>query len=400
MQANRNQKLGFLFMLLFFCNAVTYGTAMQSKTIRNPLVLLTGASTYQGLTSNLPGVEKDMTYLYHLFYTFFHYDVRTTHSLDKKAPPELTSALLNQFLMQNNPKKKKHDFDALIFVFSGHGNRNTLLCSDNKSIDELSITSYFDQSFLGKPKIFFKFACNGGSSPKVLIQDDDDEPIAKNGTNADAGKIRVYASTPGRVSYDRRQGCLPIRILSKVWQAQYNAKKELRDLINEVIGEVAEQNERECMSIAIDGRHIKTFFAKGSFCSPGLNLQGSCMHPGCILYEKLLWINRGFKGDVVDIYNYDAQGYSIGHERHKCKCYGCKHYVKNVWHIKLAQCKYVVIKTISLNKGYDEFREGTANSLYRSIDIRQESKNSSYLEIRTANLRPKNNNHGIFQSLI
>jgi len=48
-------------------------------------------------------------------------------------------------------------------------------------------------------------------------------------------------------------------------------------------------------------------------------------------------------------------------------------------------CRYAIIKTIEPNNGDDEFREGTTNPLYPT-NIKQESENSSYLEIRTASL--------------
>ncbi|ETO13913.1 hypothetical protein RFI_23453 [Reticulomyxa filosa] len=131
--------------------------------ISNPLVLLTGASKYERW-NNLPGVKIDLINLRNLFEKNYGYNVYSTYDSNKFGTEILTLRMLNSFLSKhnNNNNNKNNDYNALIFVWCGHGNiinnENVLITSDDNKYKNLKtiqdLFTYQTKSFINKPKIF------------------------------------------------------------------------------------------------------------------------------------------------------------------------------------------------------------------------------------------------------
>ncbi|ETO10332.1 hypothetical protein RFI_27043 [Reticulomyxa filosa] len=175
----------------------------------NPLVLLTGAARYES-KDFLPGVKIDLIMLRVLFEEIYGYEVYCTYDPDKSETESLTLNQLNLFLMKhytnivetNNEKK----YDALIFVWCGHGNTadegDTLITSDNdkykpfKKVQELF--AYDTDVFLNKPKIFIKNACRGNEQPKQKKRGNQQQEWY----NCESDTFIIFSTTPGKLIFD------------------------------------------------------------------------------------------------------------------------------------------------------------------------------------------------------
>ncbi|MEM7362197.1 MAG: ankyrin repeat domain-containing protein [Bacteroidota bacterium] len=168
-------------------------------TISNPLVLLIGIQEYPDCANlgDLPGVESDMKILFKLFAVTCGYEVRSTyHEGPCKVGKIVRKKDLDRFLrLQYNYLHDQRDvYDALIFVFSGHGEgtcygNDTIITSDGKERFFMDVVmkftpkddEEFSKCFSYKPKLFFKLACRGNGIPnlqpirgkKVVYKDND-----------------------------------------------------------------------------------------------------------------------------------------------------------------------------------------------------------------------------------
>ena len=141
----------------------------NANYIANALVLIAGASKYKSLSS-LPGVLKDIERCYDLFANFYHYNIKCTYNKNNSSTEWLTLKNLNSFIhkgyMELANNYKNNNYDALIFIWAGHGGYESLIPSDAtydnnkklykniKSIHE--IKNKFDGNmahfFIDKPK--------------------------------------------------------------------------------------------------------------------------------------------------------------------------------------------------------------------------------------------------------
>ncbi|ETO31498.1 hypothetical protein RFI_05622, partial [Reticulomyxa filosa] len=165
--------------------------------IVQPLILLTGAAKYEN-SDYLPGVKADLINFKVLFEAY-GYQVHSTYDQNKPETELLTLKQLNLFLMKHYIKllKNKNNYDALIFVWCGHGSiaaeGDTLVTSDDhncklfKKIQEL-FTDDTDM-FLNKPKIFIKNACRVNDEVQQLY-------------NRESDTLCIFSTTPGKFIID------------------------------------------------------------------------------------------------------------------------------------------------------------------------------------------------------
>ena len=207
MSFNKLYTIFFALFLSFLHLPLTQGAFYDPKssgtsdhyTVSNPLVLLTGASKYDKKEDCLSTVKDEMEILYDLFHKKCDYEVKSTFFDDKgnvfpKHDKQDKKKMDGEWLykekfdlwlddqydyLRTNIQTKK--YDALFFIFSGHGScdsygRDSIITSDYIGYPwgdiekKFSFPSHSDlKNWAGKcPKFFFKLACRGSHKPVVV----------------------------------------------------------------------------------------------------------------------------------------------------------------------------------------------------------------------------------------
>lgn len=251
-------------------------------TISNPLVLLTGAVTYdcyytdnnkKYFLKSLPGVVKDLEILYDLFKNKCGYDVVSTyHKGGSKIKKSLTKKDLDDFLhsQYNYLRSNRKKYDALIFSFSGHGDGNyygndTIFTSDGGSMYFAHIEKKFtygaDDTFLGdfasKPKLFFKLACRGGGRPKYIKEA---QRVGNSSGFIGAGSevFIACATSPGYSMYDASGKLFTTLLSNFICSYLSNKNGDLMDIDRKIKAELSKTEAPR----SITGLTKKVFFAK------------------------------------------------------------------------------------------------------------------------------------------
>jgi len=304
-------------------------------TISNPLILLTGVSDYGSHSKNLPGVKEDLKLFYQLFNNFFGYEVRSTHLAFKpNCRHRLKAKELKSFIWKSTPKTSRNGYDAVFFIFSGHGSRGVIYGSDNKYITFDEIEDRLKYSFLGLPKIYLKLACDGSKLPQTKMESD---LVGKtlfgvnNSHNLDAESYTICASPRGQVSFDRQKGCLPAQLFCKLFKdPKYRTRVDFQSFIRHLRKQVGTKNLKELMSEYCTLNNLIFFQKRYSHFKPGLNLLSYCPKQGCSIQYQSQWLNKGLGIFYMD------------HEFRKNKCAVCEATLKEVTDVVLYHCKYII----------------------------------------------------------
>ena len=220
----------FALVLSFLHLPLTQGAFYDPKssgtsdhyTVSNPLVLLTGASKYDKKEDCLSTVKDEMEILYDLFHKKCDYEVKSTFFDDKgnvfpKHDKQDKKKMDGEWLykekfdlwlddqydyLRTNIQTKK--YDALFFIFSGHGScdsygRDSIITSDYIGYPwgdiekKFSFPSHSDlKNWAGKcPKFFFKLACRGSHNPVVV------KMKGPNSVNLASKTYTFYATSQG-----------------------------------------------------------------------------------------------------------------------------------------------------------------------------------------------------------
>ena len=184
--------------------------------IRNPLVLIAGASKYNSPANDLPGAEKDMETLINLLGYKYHYEIKSTFDImNKSRTNRLSLSQLNAFIDNQYDclNQNRERYDSLIFILAGHGNgdkdgNDTFITSDLKEIAISDIKSIFTSTadidyqkyFADKPKIFMKLACRGNVDGSGISRGTVTTTKNKqNLRNPDAIKAPTYTTIEGEM---------------------------------------------------------------------------------------------------------------------------------------------------------------------------------------------------------
>ncbi|ETO00048.1 hypothetical protein RFI_37412, partial [Reticulomyxa filosa] len=133
---------------------------LEKKVIKNALVVMIAISEYTDnrIWSNLPDVRENIENFKRLFKDELHYTFVCNENavMNKKD----VFVFLTDVIMTHKLYKNTNNYDALIMIISGHGDKgDALIASDGSEISIYSIRSYFDCehmiSFQDYPKIFF-----------------------------------------------------------------------------------------------------------------------------------------------------------------------------------------------------------------------------------------------------
>lgn len=251
----------------------------KKYTIKKALVLMICISKYDKNSEFkcLKGVINDMKQLKYLWNDVFGYTIEY-NNVDKplsrnQFQNELDKAriLLNSSV---DEKDNNDSFDAFIFVFSGHGTKNSIVTSEGKKFAIKDIKLHFSpknvESFKDKPKLFIIDACrnNGGTNfpcyDKQLNGDMVDSRLqmvsrSKNdGTNTTGvqrktvfyhpmiNTIEIYANSLGYgVGASKNGGTLVmplVKYLIKCVKANIIKNKSLEQLLNPLKHHIHKQN--------------------------------------------------------------------------------------------------------------------------------------------------------------
>jgi len=257
-----NPFLPLVFVMMLGCNqleqVISSEAMLPRYPIKNPLVLLAGASKYD-ITSgfkDLPGVKQDMKLLYDLFANFYGYE---THSTFTVYGEHLTRGELNKFIRKGYrdleatvEDRNKHSYDGLIFALLGHGFEGTFVTSDGRERGVNRMQSEFDNEsadfFIGRPRIFMKIACRGTdySEGVSLSRNKSQEWYCKS-----EGFFTIYPTTVGRKIRDSisiGKGAPFTIALVKLLRNEKERKQRLEDIIKILGIRVNEMtNGRECV---------------------------------------------------------------------------------------------------------------------------------------------------------
>lgn len=153
--------------------------------ISNPLVLLIGISRFQS-QKKLPGVEKDMQNMKHLFVNLLHYDCLSISEVINNQNQMYSMKDVQRFInkskaqinnvFEGNKDINKDKYDGLIVVISTHGTDGYMCTSYNSYILSVRLKKrtcfLFTQTFrLRKQKQTRNWSCIFSSShlPKAVV---------------------------------------------------------------------------------------------------------------------------------------------------------------------------------------------------------------------------------------
>eukprot|EP01084_Bolivina_argentea_P078419 142285_1 len=134
----------------------------EGKIIRNAMVILICVADYDDNDQDLP-IEKDIQNLNELFGPKnLNYTVYSQNSKSYWTQKQILD-LLNKKAAEFDTSK---EFDALIFIFSGHGMKGSIYTSDDQLIQQYAIHRMFTKNYCSarkRPRIFL-FDCCAGSN--------------------------------------------------------------------------------------------------------------------------------------------------------------------------------------------------------------------------------------------
>ncbi|ETO32222.1 hypothetical protein RFI_04895, partial [Reticulomyxa filosa] len=142
------------------------------KVIKNALVAMIAISEYDNKEwENLPNVkEKDIKHFRELFKDELNYEF--VCNKEPKMDKQDVQAFLSKLIYKYKLYKNSCNYDALIMIISGHGDKqDVLITSDGQKISVESIWSYFSYGIINSlkdhPKIFFIDIPRGERHPQT-----------------------------------------------------------------------------------------------------------------------------------------------------------------------------------------------------------------------------------------
>ena len=242
-----------IFLLASACNKLNGSPRKMlggSMKLKNPLVLLAGASKYDG-SDDLEGVPVDVKTLYDLFTYKYGY---STFCTEKHLKKSILDEFLSHFLGKTYHEGKNHD--AIIFVLLGHGGAGSFVSSDRKKILKNDIWKRFKgknlpESLKECPRLLFSVACRGGG----LVRNDIKEEQNNNTPtfNFDDNMGIVYGNTLGLVvrdTHNYESGSWFVRQLNWVLKNEKIRRKNMGVIIDELRESIREKTKRkECVEI-------------------------------------------------------------------------------------------------------------------------------------------------------
>ena len=134
------------------------------------LVVVICVGEYDGRPNNLPGTQKDLENLVSLFRDKYEYEVFHTNIA------RVTYNDMDLLLNEARVEFMKNEYDGIIVCFSGHGDKDSLLCSDFDGrgqgvFPRQDFNQWFDgnncKSRIDKCKFYFLDACRGGQMENI-----------------------------------------------------------------------------------------------------------------------------------------------------------------------------------------------------------------------------------------
>eukprot|EP01084_Bolivina_argentea_P087763 158505_1 len=202
--------------------------------MKNPFVIIIGVTTYSKQKSNgwkhLPGVEKDIVRMKHLWEDVLQFDTKILRDTYPDCSIKDIRKFRKECISTIELKENTGGYDGLICIVSGHGTRNTFISGDGKEID---IATFFFVGFnvdsvevLGNyPKVFLFDTCRGDVPPDVrnkMINRRGRELIS---CDVQDGYRISYATTPGKTAPANEDGGAFISAFYDVMITLYCNKK-------------------------------------------------------------------------------------------------------------------------------------------------------------------------------
>ena len=198
------------------------------------LVCVQEYQPYGSSENNLNGTLVERSLLKQLFEKEFGYKVIVPQNEDGLDLNRVTRSDFVRFIEKvKNKYLNTDEYDAFIFIFSGHGDQNTISLSDHKTKEvhqgkygRIKLYKYFNglqcPSFKDKPKMLLFEACKGGDEapdlnvarPNVVARAV--ENAAKLSQAPDDNIIVVDSNSDGYVSWDDKNGGFLLQSLIEV----------------------------------------------------------------------------------------------------------------------------------------------------------------------------------------
>ena len=217
-------------------NYEKYKKHKDKHIIRNPLVIIAGASKYNSSNkfyedgkNDLPGAEIDMKKFINLLAYEYNYDTKSTFEvLNKDKTNRLEMSRLINFLNEQYKflNQNKQKYDSLICILVGHGTgdkngNDTFMTSDMNLVDisyikELFLSKQnndFQNSFTHKPKIFIKLACRSSDDQTKNLKRYISNSVRNNKSsnkkptiNSEGEVFTIWANTSSQKILDNTKG--------------------------------------------------------------------------------------------------------------------------------------------------------------------------------------------------
>ena len=219
--------------------SVIDNNASDSKVIQNGLVLNICISKYGSNNfEDLQGAKHDMTKLIDLWKNKFGYKM-ICNDYDKNTMPYVSQ---NDFLQKLDEcrmelRSNKNNYDGLIFVFSGHGYKTSIVTSDSLYVPIDKIKKHFSakeiEKLKDKPKIYIFDCCRSMSDhaslpledgSRLVSQKTEKRGIGKSGLNENSNlefyhpfsnTIEIYGNTQGYAVNGTDEGGSLIELITK-----------------------------------------------------------------------------------------------------------------------------------------------------------------------------------------
>merc|ERR1712176_699037 len=143
---------------------------IDPNSVSNALVLLVGVSDYwHDELKSLPGVPTDIRSHMDLWRNWFNYDIRPTKDSEYYGKTEWEKQEIIDFIAQTrddlfaDKKKKSFKYDAMIFVFCGHGGEGYVFSSDGDTLRITELHAMFKSAWSNRaaklPRFFIMDCC-------------------------------------------------------------------------------------------------------------------------------------------------------------------------------------------------------------------------------------------------